>query len=675
MHEVKKIINDLRNQLHFHNIKYYVHDNPSISDYEYDKLFRQLENLELKYPNLVTSDSPTQRVGANPLTEFDSIQHRLPMLSLANAMNVEEIRQFHEQIQKGLGINEIEYVAEPKLDGLAVELVYENGIFVNGSTRGNGEVGEDITQNLKTIKSIPLKLNNGYNIPDILEVRGEVFIYHKDFDALNKNRLEKNEQPFANPRNCAAGSLRQLDSSITATRPLRIFCYAPGIIKGVKFNTQTEFLNTLPKWGFPVNPIVKTGFNINFLIEYYKNTVSIRDNLEYDIDGVVFKVNSYSSQDELGIRSRSPRWAIAGKFKAQQVTTTILDIKSSVGRTGAITPVAKLNPINVSGVIVSNATLHNQDEINRKDVRIGDTVLIQRAGDVIPEVVKVIIDKRPTGTKKYIIPDFCPVCNHKVFKIEDEAVSRCLNMACPAQIKRRIQHFVSKKCMDIDGFGDKLVNQLVDKGHILSIADIFNLTHVQLSNLERMGKKSATNILKSINQSKTTTFARFIHSLGIKNVGEHSSKILERSFSGSLNQLFKANFDDLIQIHEIGDIVAQSIIDFLNDPTNLHVIQSCLNSGISFKSVDEVLESGITGKIFVFTGSLSSFSRREAQNMIEKFGARASSSVSRKTNFVIAGPGAGSKLDTANSLGINVITEEEFLRLIKSLDKNLMKNN
>ena len=341
MHEVKKIINDLRNQLHFHNIKYYVHDNPSISDYEYDKLFRQLENLELKYPNLVTSDSPTQRVGANPLTEFDSIKHRLPMLSLANAMNVEEIRQFHEQIQKGLGINEIEYVAEPKLDGLAVELVYENGIFVNGSTRGNGEVGEDITQNLKTIKSIPLKLNNGYNIPDILEVRGEVFIYHKDFDALNKNRLEKNEQPFANPRNCAAGSLRQLDSSITATRPLRIFCYAPGIIKGVKFNTQTEFLNTLPKWGFPVNPIVKTGFNINFLIEYYKNTVSIRDNLEYDIDGVVFKVNSYSSQDELGIRSRSPRWAIAGKFKAQQVTTTILDIKSSVGRTGAITPVAK----------------------------------------------------------------------------------------------------------------------------------------------------------------------------------------------------------------------------------------------------------------------------------------------------------------------------------------------
>jgi len=421
MHEIQKLINNLCNQLNYHNIRYYVHNDPSISDNEYDKLLRELQNLESNHPHLVKADSPTQRVGATPLSEFGSITHRLPMLSLSNAMDADEIQQFHEQTQKGLGIQKIEYVAEPKLDGLAVELVYEEGIFINGSTRGNGEVGEDITHNLKTIKAIPLKLQDGYKIPSLLEVRGEVFISHKDFKSMNEKRLENGEQPFANPRNSAAGSLRQLDPTITATRPLRIFCYAPGIIEGVKFKSQKEFLGTLPKWGFPVNPIIETGYGAPFLKKYYVNTESIRNELDYDIDGVVFKVNSFSHQDELGMRSRSPRWAIAGKLKAQQVTTTILDIEASVGRTGAVTPVAKLHPVNVGGVIISNATLHNQDEIDRKDVRIGDRVLIQRAGDVIPEVVKVILEKRPKGTHSYKLPEYCPVCTHHFLWNENEA--------------------------------------------------------------------------------------------------------------------------------------------------------------------------------------------------------------------------------------------------------------
>ena len=395
----------------------------------------------------------------------------------------------------------------------------------------------------------------------------------------------------------------------------------------------------------------------------------MRNDLDYDIDGVVFKVNSFSQQDELGMRSRSPRWAIAGKLKAQQVTTTILDIQASVGRTGAVTPVAKLHPVNVGGVIVSNATLHNQDEIDRKDVRIGDSVLIQRAGDVIPEVVKVILDKRPKGTHSYKLPEYCPVCNHQVRRSEDEAVARCQNMACPAQIKGRIQHFISKKCMDIDGFGEKLVNQLVEKGHIMSVADIFKITHDQLASLERMGDKSATNVITAIKAAKSTTFARFLHALGIRNVGEHSGKVLERAFSGSLDQLSNASVNELTKIHEIGDVMAQCIVDFFGDSTNLHLIQSCLDSGISFKKVDKIQKSGITGKIFVFTGSLLKFSRKEAHDMVEKLGARASGAVSKKTDYVVAGPGAGSKLDNANLLNIEVLTEEEFLKMMKELEK------
>ncbi len=427
-------------------------------------------------------------------------------------------------------------------------------------------------------------------------------------------------------------------------------------------------METLPKWGFPVNKIIKTGFGISFLKKYYLEIESIRNNLEYDIDGVVFKINSFSNQNLLGNRSRSPRWAIAGKLKSQQVTTTILDIQPSVGRTGAITPVAKLHPVNVGGVIVSNATLHNQDEINRKDVRIGDTVLIQRAGDVIPEIIKVIKEKRPETASSYQLPTICPACNHTINQLVKEVVARCQNMACPAQIKGRIQHFVSKNCMDIDGFGEKLVSRLVEKGHIMSVADIFYITQDQLISIDRMGQKSAIKILSAIKKSKDTTLSRFIHALGIRNVGEHSAKVLEQSFDGNFKKLITSKKDDLTKIHEIGDIMAQSIYEFFDDPTNLHLIQSCLDAGISFKKLKVIKASGITGKTFVFTGSLIKSTRKEAQKLIEQFGAKASGSVSIKTDFVVAGPGAGSKLDKANILGVDVLNEDEFLIMIDKLN-------
>ena len=655
----------LREEINQHNINYYVNDSPIVSDAEYDQLLRQLDELEKENPKFITPDSPTQRIGAAPLSEFQQLTHRLPMLSLANAMNSNELNEFDEQVKKGLGLEvEIEYVAEPKLDGLAVELIYEKGRFTHGSTRGDGTTGEDITQNLKTIRAIPLILLDNAPIPKILEVRGEVYITHSDFKKMNEKRLDKGEQAFANPRNCAAGSLRQLDPSVTAKRPLRIFCYAPGIIEGITFSSQKELLETFPKWGLPVNPKIEFGKGVDFLKGYYEKAEKFRNELEYDIDGVVFKVNSFAHQDELGVRSRSPRWAIAGKLKSQQVTTKILNIEASLGRTGAVTPVAKLEPVNVGGVTVSNATLHNQDEIDRKDIRIGDTVLIQRAGDVIPEVLKVILEKRPGNTISYVIPANCPVCTHEVFRPEGEAVARCQNMECPAQVKGRIDHFVSKGCMDIDGFGTKLVDQLVEKELLKNVADIYSLNLIQLSELERMAEKSAKNIMDAITASKKSSMARFLHALGIRNVGEHASKVLEKSFSGNMNNLMDAEIEALTAIHEIGGIMAESIVDFFKDTSNRNVIQACLNAGIQFEAVEQIQKSEFTGKTFVFTGSLEKFSRKEAQYMVEKLGARASGSVSSKTDFLIAGPGAGSKLKKAEELNIPVYSEDDFLDLI-----------
>ena len=660
-------IQDLRDQLNDHNYRYYVLDDPLISDSEYDQLFRELQKLETDNPNLITEDSPTRRVGAEPLSSFGSWTHRMPMLSLANAMNEDELAAFDIRVKKGLGTEkDLEYMAEPKLDGLAVELVYENGFFVNGSTRGDGITGEDITQNLKTISAIPLSLRkNGQKTPPLLEVRGEVFITKDGFKKLNRNQEKEELSPFANPRNAAAGSLRQLDSKITATRPLSIYCYEAGRIDGISFDTHEDFLSTLKEWGFPVNPEIQKVNNAETMVAFHRNLEAKRDSLPYGIDGTVFKVNVINQRNALGIRSRSPRWAIAGKFKAQQATTLVQNIIPSVGRTGAVTPVARLEPVNVGGVVVTNATLHNQDEIDRKDVRVGDTVLIQRAGDVIPEVVKVIPAKRPPETKTYQLPTECPSCGQEVFRPEGEVVTRCQNLSCPAQVKGRIEHFVSKGALDIDGFGEKLVDQLVDKKLILTVDDIFKLNFDDLVNLDRMAEKSALNILTAIQDSKQTTFARFVYALGIRNVGAHLSKVLEKAFVGDIEKFINADAEELEAIDEVGPIVAETITTFLSNCTNTNVIESCLSLGIRLKKVEEPKSLLLQGKTFVFTGALTQFSRNEAKEMTEAHGGKVSGSVSKNTDFVVAGPGAGSKLKKATELDIPVLSEAEFFDMLK----------
>ena len=660
-------IQALRDQLNDHNYRYYVLDDPLISDSEYDQLFRELQKLETDNPNLITEDSPTRRVGAEPLSSFGSWTHRMPMLSLANAMNEDELAAFDTRVKKGLGTEkDLEYMAEPKLDGLAVELVYENGFFVNGSTRGDGITGEDITQNLKTITAIPLSLRkNGRKTPPLLEVRGEVFITKDGFKKLNRNQEKEELSPFANPRNAAAGSLRQLDSKITATRPLSIYCYEAGRIDGISFDTHEDFLSTLKEWGFPVNPEIQKVNNAETMVAFHRNLEAKRDSLPYGIDGTVFKVNAINQRNALGIRSRSPRWAIAGKFKAQQATTLVQNIIPSVGRTGAVTPVARLEPVNVGGVVVTNATLHNQDEIDRKDVRVGDTVLIQRAGDVIPEVVKVIPAKRPPETKTYQLPTECPSCGQEVFRPEGEVVTRCQNLSCPAQVKGRIEHFVSKGALDIDGFGEKLVDQLVDKKLILTVDDIFKLNFDDLVNLDRMAEKSALNILTAIQDSKQTTFARFVYALGIRNVGAHLSKVLEKAFVGDIEKFMNAAAEELEAIDEVGPIVAETITTFLSNCTNTDVIESCLSLGIRLKKVEEPKSLLLQGKTFVFTGALTQFSRNEAKEMTEAHGGKVSGSVSKNTGFVVAGPGAGSKLKKATELDIPVLSEAEFLDMLK----------
>lgn len=660
-------IQALRDQLNDHNYRYYVLDDPLISDSEYDQLFRELQKLETDNPNLITEDSPTRRVGAEPLSSFGSWTHRMPMLSLANAMNEDELAAFDTRVKKGLDTEkDLEYMAEPKLDGLAVELVYENGFFVNGSTRGDGITGEDITQNLKTITAIPLSLRkNGQKTPPLLEVRGEVFITKDGFKKLNRNQEKEELSPFANPRNAAAGSLRQLDSKITATRPLSIYCYEAGRIDGISFDTHEDFLSTLKEWGFPVNPEIQKVNNAETMVAFHRNLEAKRDSLPYGIDGTVFKVNAINQRNALGIRSRSPRWAIAGKFKAQQATTLVQNIIPSVGRTGAVTPVARLEPVNVGGVVVTNATLHNQDEIDRKDVRVGDTVLIQRAGDVIPEVVKVIPAKRPPETKTYQLPTECPSCGQEVFRPEGEVVTRCQNLSCPAQVKGRIEHFVSKGALDIDGFGEKLVDQLVDKKLILTVDDIFKLNFDDLVNLDRMAEKSALNILTAIQDSKQTTFARFVYALGIRNVGAHLSKVLEKAFVGDIEKFMNAAAEELEAIDEVGPIVAETITTFLSNCTNTDVIESCLSLGIRLKKVEEPKSLLLQGKTFVFTGALTQFSRNEAKEMTEAHGGKVSGSVSKNTDFVVAGPGAGSKLKKATELDIPVLSEVEFLDMLK----------
>jgi DNA ligase (NAD+) len=663
----EKRIAELRGILQDHNYRYYVMDDPTISDGEYDTILRDLQSLERENPNLVTSDSPTQRVGSHPVSKFGTIKHRIPMLSLANAMNEAELVAFDERMQKGLDQESVTYMAEPKLDGLGVELVYENGTFIHGSTRGDGFTGEDITHNLKTIRGIPLSLRtNDLPAPPLLEIRGEVFIRKNDFKDLNEKQELNEKSAFANPRNAAAGSLRQLDPTITAERPLSIYCYEAGMSNGVEFIDHSSFLDSLKKWGLPVNPFIQIVTGSKGLTQFHQKLEDQRNDLAYEIDGTVFKVNNYNKREDLGTRSRSPRWAIAGKFKAQQATTVIHDIDIQVGRTGALTPVAKLEPVYIAGVTVTNATLHNQDEIVRKDIRIGDTVLIERAGDVIPKVVKVIKEKRPNWTKPFQIPNACPVCQHETHRLEGEVILRCGNISCPRQIKGRIQHFASKLALDIDGLGEKIVDQLVDENLIQSIDGLFNLEQEALEKLDRLGKKSAENLVEAISNSKGTTFARFIYALGIRNVGEHIAKVLEKQYSGNLAEFQNSTVEELEAIDEIGPIVAETVIQFWFNDSNKKMVQNCLDYGLRLATVEVNLHQPFAGQTFVFTGSLEKLTRKEAKDILENLGGKTSGSVSEKTDFIIAGPGAGSKLKKASALGVSILTEEDFFDKVKN---------
>lgn len=659
-------IQELRKEINHHNYLYYVEDRPEISDAEYDLLLRELQQQEKAYPDLITADSPTQRVGAAPLEKFSQVTHRMPMLSLENAFNEEEMHDFDERIKRFLGLaagDEIEYVCEPKMDGLAVELVYESGDLAFGSTRGDGYVGEDVTQNLRTVKTIPLRLATA-NPPRLFEVRGEVYLGLAPFQKLNVEREEAGDPPFANPRNAAAGSLRQLDSRITARRPLSIFCYAAGAMEGYEFTSQSDLLNTIPGWGLPVNPLIRKVSGINGVLAYYHEMSAKRESLPYEIDGVVVKVDSFDLQRELGEKTRSPRWAIAWKFPPRQAVTVVEDIVPQVGRTGVITPVAHLKPVEVSGVMVSRATLHNWEEMEKKDIRKGDTVVVERAGDVIPAVVKVITEKRKGDEQPLPIPASCPECGSEVVKIPGEVAVRCLGLSCPAQIRETIIHFASRHAMDIDGMGDKYIEQLLKLGLVKNVADLYYLKKDDFMRFERMGDKLAENLLGAIETSKQRELSRFIYALGIRHVGEHTAKLLANAF-GSMENLEHASEEELLSIREVGPQVAQSIRTFFHNRNNIEVIDRMFNAGVK-PSVEEKRVGGrFTGKTFVFTGALSRFTRDDAKRMVENEGGHAAGSVSKKTDFVVAGAEAGSKLDKARQLGVKVLTEDEFLAMLE----------
>ncbi|ABB32946.1 DNA ligase, NAD-dependent [Geobacter metallireducens RCH3] len=659
-------IAELRAEIRRHDHLYYVLDRPELTDAEYDALYRELLKLEEEHPELVTPDSPSRRVGGAPLEKFKQVTHRIPMLSLENAFTDGDIAEFDARVKRALALpagEEIAYVCEPKLDGLAVELVYEYGTLTVGSTRGDGVVGENVTQNLKTVKSIPLRLE-GENPPELLEVRGEVFLPLAAFQRLNAQREEEGEPPFANPRNAAAGSLRQLDSRITARRPLTMFCYAPGEIRGADFGSQGEFLSALRQRGLPVTSLARQVTGVAGVLAYYREMTEKRDTLPYEIDGVVVKVDSFPLQRELGEKSRSPRWAVAVKFPPRQAVTVIEDIVPSVGRTGVITPTANLRPVEVSGVTVSRATLHNWEEMERKDIRIGDTVVIERAGDVIPAVVKVLTEKR-SGSERFLpIPAACPECGSEVVKIPDEVAVRCMGLSCPAQIRESIIHFASRNAMDMEGLGEKYIEQLLRLGLVGNVADLYTLTRDDFMKFDRMGEKLAENLLNAIEASKKRELSRFIFALGIRHVGEHTAKLLATAF-GSIDNLARATEAELLSIREIGPQVAQSITTFFHNEGNRETIRRMVEAGVEPTVEEKKVGGKFTGKTFVFTGTLIRFSRSEAQKMVESEGGHAAGSVSKKTDYVVAGDEAGSKLDKARQLGVTVLAEDEFLQMLE----------
>ena len=672
MTNIQTQIDNLRKTLRQYEYEYHVLDNPTVPDSEYDRLFNQLKALELAHPEFLTSDSPTQRVGAKPLSGFSQIRHEIPMLSLDNAFSDEEFNAFVKRIEDRLIVlpKPLTFCCEPKLDGLAVSILYVNGILTQAATRGDGTTGEDITANIRTIRNIPLQLLTD-NPPTRLEVRGEVFMPHAGFERLNEYALEHGEKTFANPRNAAAGSLRQLDPNITSKRPLVLNAYGIGIAEGVELpNTHYARLQWLKSIGIPVNPEIRLCNGTNEVLDFYRDIQNKRSSLGYDIDGTVLKINDIALQNELGFISKAPRWAIAYKFPAQEELTVLNDVEFQVGRTGAITPVAKLEPVFVAGVTVSNATLHNGDEIERLNIAIGDTVVIRRAGDVIPQIIGVLHERRPDNAKPIIFPANCPVCDSQIIRIEGEAVARCTGgLFCAAQRKEALKHFVSRKAMDIDGMGGKLIEQLVDRELVHTPADLFKLDLTTLIRLERMGAKSAENALNSLEKAKSTTLARFIFALGIREVGEATALNLANHFK-TLDALKAADLDQLQQVPDVGEVVANRIFVFWREAHNVAVVEDLIAQGVHWETVEvkEASENLFKDKTVVLTGTLTQMGRNEAKALLQQLGAKVSGSVSSKTDFVIAGDAAGSKLAKAQELNITVLTEDEFLEQVNLLN-------
>ena len=663
---VEKEIVRLREQIRHHEYRYYVLNDPEISDYEFDRLMRQLQDLEREHPELRTPDSPTQRVGGQPAEEFAKVRHSAPMLSLDNTYSVDELRDFDRRVRELSGRAEVEYVGELKLDGLSMALTYEDGVLAHGVTRGDGTTGEDVTSNVKTIRSVPLRIDAKrlgiIGGPKRVEVRGEVIMTRPGFDKLNAQREAAGEPKFANPRNAAAGSMRQLDPRIVAERRLDMFLYFLTVNGRAPLSEHAKVLDALVKMGFKVNPHRRRCRSLDELLAYIQEWESKRDSLDYEIDGIVVKVNDTRLWEELGTTAKSPRWAVAYKYPARQATTKVMEIRAQVGRTGTLTPVADLEAVDVGGVTVSHATLHNMDEIERLGVKIGDTVLIQRAGEVIPQVVKVI--KAAPDGREFRMPKKCPVCGGDVHRSEGEVAYRCVNAACPARLKESLLYFAGRRAMNIDGLGDKLVDQLVDKGLVHDVADLYKLTDEQLANLERMGEKSAQNLIKEIENSKKAELARLIFALGIRFVGERTGQLLADHF-GSLDKLAKASEDELLQVEEVGPRVSEAILEFFREKRNLAVVEKLRKAGLKFEQIKaRKAEGKLVGKQFVLTGTLPTYSRDEATRLIEEAGGRVTGSVSKKTDYVVAGADPGSKLDKGRSLGVKTIDEAELLKLL-----------
>lgn len=666
--KIRKKVTKLRNEIHYHDYKYYVENNPEISDYEYDQLLKELKDLEGMYPSLQSSTSPTQRVGGMPVEGFPTVEHPIPMLSLENTYSEEEIGEFERRLHRELPGEDFEYVVELKIDGVSISLLYEDGNFLRGSTRGDGRRGDEITTNLKTIHTIPLKLRK--KVAGRIEVRGEIYMTKSGFLSVNKERKEKGEPLFANPRNAAAGSLKLLDPRITHQRPLDNFIYLFSYSTQVPIpSTHMECLKKSKEWGFKINRYVKLCKGIGEVIDFCNSWAEKREELDYDVDGMVIKVNNIDQQSRLSSTTKSPRWAIAYKFPAKQTTTTIRTIIVQVGRTGALTPVAVLDPTPLAGTTITRATLHNEDEIRRKDIRIGDTVIIEKGGDIIPQVVKVVESKRKGTEKKFSMPKSCPVCGAEVVRLEDEAVSRCIGSSCPAQLKEKIAHYAQRGAMDIEGLGDKLIDQLVDKGIISDVADLYGLNLDILSGLERMGEKSSGNLLSQIEKSKSQPLSRLIFAIGIRYVGVRGARILAQNFR-SIEDLAKATQEELEVIPEIGPRTAQSIVWFFREKKNKELWGRLKKWGVQVKEEkEEKGEIPLAGKKFVFTGGLERFSRQEANDLVERLGARAISSLSRSVDYVVAGENPGSKYEKAKSLGLNILTEKEFQEIIKGVER------